>query len=402
MISSTNSNQTHPSHIPTDLIFDFDMYVLPSKFGDDVHRFWKTVQDSYPPIFWTPAHGGHWVATRGEDIKLMLEKYEQFSNNECFIPKGVMPRIIPSTLDPPEHTPFRGLIMPAFFPKALAEIEIKAREVAIEIIEKLRPKGHCEFVSEFAAEMPIIAFLMMVGLPLEDRKMLREWVSWTMPLTNPKAKEGWKSITDYILGWIEKRRINPGNDLISAIVQGTINGNRIADDEVVSICQTVLGGGLDTVVTMTSFIGRHLAQHPEDQIAIRNQPGMARDSVEEFLRRYGITNIAREVKSNLVYKGVSMAQGDMVVLPTSLYGLDERIHSDPMRLDLSREQRRHMAFGSGVHTCVGSMLARRELAIFLEEWLTRMPEFRIKSGTAPVVTTGLVNSVLEMHFEWNV
>src|SRR5215204_3017929 len=114
-----------PAHIAADLIFDFDMYRAMDGFADDAHAAWKHVQDSYPPLFWTPHHGGHWVATRGEDIRYMQETHAEFSSKECFIPRDVIPLIIPVQLDPPEHTPYRRLIMPAFLPKALVEIEKK-------------------------------------------------------------------------------------------------------------------------------------------------------------------------------------------------------------------------------------------------------------------------------------
>jgi len=391
----------HPVHVPPDLAFDFDMYALPEAFADDTHRYWKEVQKAYPPIFWTPRYGGHWVATRGEDIKHMLEKYEQFSNHESFIPKGVQPRIIPPTLDPPEHTPVRAMLQPAFSPKALVEVQKHAREVAIQIIEELQPRGECEFVGDFASNMPIVAFLTMLGLPVEDRIMLRGWVKMMTPSNGPHVVEGWRHITDYMKHWIEKRRANPTNDLISLVVHSKIGGRPITEEETISVCQVLLGGGLDTVVTMTSFVARHLAKHPEDRKTLREHPELALGAVEEFTRCFGTTNIGREVKSDLIYKGVSMRQGDMVAVCTPLYGLDDEIYAEATKVDIRRKQAaRHMSFGSGVHNCPGAVLARREIGIFIEEWLPRIPDFRIKTGTTPKVTTGLVNSMSEMWLEW--
>lgn len=399
-LSPTHTSD-HPAHVPSELAFDFDMYDLPAAFADDTHRYWKQVQQTYPSLFWTPRYGGHWVATHGDDIKYMLETYEEFSNHESFIPKGVQPRIIPPTLDPPEHTPVRALIQPAFTPKALVSVQQHAREIAIQVIEELKPRGECDFVRDFAGNMPIVAFLTMLGLPVEDRPMLRGWVQMMTPANNPNVVEGWRRITEYMQGWIDKRRANPGDDLISKVVHGKIGDRPITPEETMSICQVLLGGGLDTVVTMTSFVARHLAKHPEDRKTLREHPELIPGAVEEFARSFGTTNIGREVKKDLVYKGLTMRKGDMVAVCTPLYGLDDDIYPNATQVDIRRKGApRHMAFGSGVHNCAGAILARREMAIFVEEWLPRIPDFRIKAGTTPKVTTGLVNSMSEMWLEW--
>jgi cytochrome P450 len=391
----------HPAHVPGELAFDFDMYQLPAEFADDTHRYWKEVQKSYPALFWTPHYGGHWVATRGEDIKHMLETYQEFSNRESFIPKGVTPRLIPPTLDPPEHTPVRALLQPAFTPKALQDVTKRAREVAIEIIEQLRPRGECEFVGDFAGNMPIVAFLTMLGLPVEDRPLLRGYVAMMTPSNSPTVAEGWRRITEYLKVWIEKRKAQPGDDLISRVVHGRIGDRPITAEETMQICQVLLGGGLDTVVTMTSFVARHLARHPEDRRALREEPQLIPLAVEEFARCFGTTNIGREVQSDFVYKGITLRKGDMVAVCTPLYGLDDSIYPNATNVDIRRKgAARHMAFGSGVHNCLGAVLARREIGIFLEEWLPRIPEFHIKPGTTPKVTTGLVNSMSEMWLAW--
>ncbi len=391
-----------PAHVPGDLAFDFDMYVLPGEFGDDVHAYWKAVQDSYPSIYWTPHYGGHWVVTRGDDMKEIQLDYEQFSNCEPFIPKGILLKNFPEQLDPPEHTPIRKLIMPAFLPKALTDIEQKARDVAIEIIERLRPRGECEFVGEFSSVMPVIAFLSMLELPVEDAPMLKELTGMQTPVTNPGAVEAGKKITEYVKGWTARRKANPGNDLISTIVQAEINGRPLDDEEVLNMCQLVIAGGLDTVMIMTSFTARHLARHPEDRQYLREHPEKIPDAVEEFARRFGTSNLAREVRKDLVFKGISMRKGEQVMMPFPLYGLDDRIHADPMKVDFNRPSFRHSAFGMGPHTCPGAVLARREITIFLQEWLARIPDFRIKPGTRPDVVTGLINGISNLQLEWDV
>jgi cytochrome P450 len=391
----------HPAHVPADLAFEFDMYKLPEEYGSDPHAYWKAVQDSYPDIFWTPAYGGHWMALRGEDIKFIQSTSEQFSTTGIFIPRETMPkRQVPIQVDPPEHTPFRALIQPFFLPNALKDLEAKARGIAIDIIEKLKPRGECEFISEFSGVMPVLAFLQLAGLPLADLDMLRGWGHMVTPPTNPQAPEGWANFDRYVRQWIAHFKDAPGEGLISAVVNARIDGKPLADEDVYGICHLAVTGGLDTVMLMTSYTARHLAEHPEDRKYIREHPERIAAVVEEFARRFGTSNLGREVKADLVYKGLSLKKGEQVLMPYTLYGYDERIHDNPMKVDFTRTNSRHTNFGTGPHTCPGAVLARREITIFLEEWLKRIPDFRIKPGTTPECSIGIVNTIANLQLVW--
>jgi cytochrome P450 len=396
------SSGSIPAHVPSHLAFDFDMYVLPEQYGSDPHAYWKAVQDSYPDIFWTPAYGGHWVALRGEDIKTIQSDFEQFSNAGAFIPKGLSPVLIPEHLDPPEHTPFRKLIMPYFLPNALKELEEKARRIAIDIIEELRPQGGCEFVTDFSSVMPVLAFLHLAGLPEEDMPMLKGWGKLMSPANNPRAPEGWAKFVAYVTEWIERCKTEPRPGLINAIAHAEVNGQPLTDEQRISMATLAVSGGLDTVMLMTSFTAHHLAKHPEDRKYLREHPEKIADAVEEFGRRFGTSNLSRDIRADLVYKGIEMKKGEQVMMPFPLYGLDDRIYERPMEVDFNRPSFRHTSFGTGPHTCPGAMLARREITIFLQEWLTRIPEFRVKPGTAPVCGVGLINTIGNLQLEWDI
>lgn len=392
-----------PAHVPASLVRDFDLYRLPGlETGQtsDVHALWKAVQDTSPRVFWTPHHGGHWVVHRYADIEQLLLDHGTFSNAEPFIPKGIIPFQTPVQLDPPDHTAFRKLLMPAFTPAALAGATAAARQAAIDIIDEIRPRGGCEFVAEFAGVMPIIAFLNLVSLPREDTAYLRGVAMVMSNPSNPGAPAAWAEMSDYVRKQIALRREAPRDDLISSFLRAEVTGRSLTDEEIFSMTLLVVGGGLDTVASMTSLLAAHLAQHPELQQQLVMQPDLLDKAPEEIVRRFGTSNLARLVRKDVDIAGVRIKAGDIVLGLFPLAGLDETVNEDPLRLDFARARPRHFAFGTGPHTCIGNRLAKREIHIFLDEWLKRIPEFRLAPGTMPHVHTGIVNSVTRLELAW--
>jgi cytochrome P450 len=191
---------------------------------------------------------------------------------------------------------------------------------------------------------------------------------------------------------------------LSQIVNAEIDGQKIPMDKAVPFAVLVMFGGLDTVASMLGFVTRFLAMNPEhrrEMAANFREEAFMRSAIEELLRRHGIANTAREIAYDFEYKGISFKTGEMILPPNMLVGLDDRKVSDPLTVDFRRPiPNPHAAFGNGPHTCPGATLARRELRVFLEEWFARIPEFGVKPGTKPVMATGMVNGVLELHLEW--
>lgn len=400
----TTTMKEIPAHIPRDLVRDLDLYALPgleSGHTLDVHALWKQVQDTHPPVFWTPHYGGHWVVTRFAEIEKLLFEHARFSSSEPFVPRGVIPLQIPVQFDPPQHGPFRKLLMPAFSPKVLARATERARAAAVEIIERLLPLGRCEFVNDFAGTMPVIAFLTLIDLPEEDYSYLRGIAVRMYSPANPAAPAAWAEMSAYVQGHIDERRKRPRDDFISSLLTAKVEGRTLTSEEIFGMCLLIVGGGLDTVVSMTSFAAAHLAQKPDARAALVGNPDALANAVEEIARRFGTSNLGREVRHDTTLGGIDMRQGDIVMALIPLAGLDETVTEDPMTLDFTRRRPRHLAFGIGPHTCIGNTLARREIRIFLEEWLSRIPDFRLAAGTLPHITTGIVNSVADLHLEWD-
>ncbi|MBB4615042.1 cytochrome P450 [Novosphingobium taihuense] len=394
-----------PNHVPSDLVVDFDFYNIPGS-DEDIQSAYAAFQKSFPDIFWTPHNGGHWVATRAEDILVMQKDHQRFSYRHVTLPpmpEGTPPQI-PLELDPPMHAHFRRPLVQALQPGAVAKLEQGVHDVCVQTIEALMPRGECEFVEEFAKVLPITVFLRMVNLPIEDKDFLLPIAEASVRGSDSQTRvKAMQDMGGYLYKWIEERRENPGDDLLSLVVNTQIRGERISVEEATSYAALILFGGLDTVAGMLSFFARFLATHDEHRqqiIANLDDEVFLKSAIEELIRRHGMANTARLVTHDFDYKGITFKAGDRLLPPNLLVGMDDRLNPDPATVDFARQGGIHAAFGNGPHACPGAILARRELRIFLREWLSRIPDFRIKPGSKPVLATGQVNGILKLDLVW--
>ncbi len=404
-MASAVAEAPRPAHIPESLVFDFDYTGLAA--GGDIHAAYVAVQASMPDIFWTPRNGGHWVVTDAEDIVAILRDAQRFSNRHITLPpmpEG-RPRLIPTELDPPVHAHYRKPLVEALLPRTIHRIEGEMRAVAIEAIERLRPLGGCEFIDDFARILPIHVYFRLVDLPLDDKAYLLKLSEETVRgRTGEERLAGVQKMGAYIADWVTKRRAAPGDDLLSQVIGHDVGGKTLTDEEAVNYAAVMLFGGLETVATMMGFFARFLAEHPDHRRELAERIDdlpFVQGAVEELLRRHGIANVSREIAGDFAYKGVDFRSGDLI-LPASVFvGLDERANPDPLAVDFQRKGAQSIPFGVGRHACPGSNLARRELQVFLQEWLRRIPEFRLKSGSTPEVEVAPVNAMLRLELEWD-
>jgi len=393
-----------PAHVPVERVVDFDFYNF-LKDGEDVHLAWLALRDSSPEIFWTPRNGGHWVVTRAEDIEVVQGDYDRFSFESTLIPP--VPRPLPAhpiDLDPPLHSKYRFLISPAFSPAAVASLERKARGLAISIIDGLAPKGECEFMSDFAKNLPIVVFLGMMDLPWEDSDLLLPLADQIVRPSYPGAQhEARHKIAHYLRSWLDKRQAEPGKDLISDLFRAKVDGEPLPYDTVLGMCVLLMSGGLDTVATMLGYAAQCLATNPKQRQLLIEDPELIPNAIEEMLRRYPISQTGRIITRDMDYKGLQFKQGECIQQIGTLVGLDDRKFGDPLKVDFRRlDADQHATFGQLPHKCIGAPLARRELRVFIEEWLKRIPDFTIKPSTHPRHTCGTVNGCAELHLSWDV
>ncbi|WP_068071757.1 cytochrome P450 [Novosphingobium lentum] len=391
-----------PAHVPPGLVHDFD-FLAPSVPGD-LYQWWDRVHEA-PPIFWTQRHGGHWVTTRHADIAHVLETYDTFSSQQMTVPRGTHSFPSPPIMyDPPLHTDFRKLLAPFFTPKSIGNLELKARALSVALIEGFAATGECEFVSQFALAMPIGIFLSLVDLPDTDRLELLGCAEKMVRGHTPEEQtEGFMQAYAYLGRVFAARRENPGDDILSSIMQGTVeDGRPLTEMELLGMGALLLAGGLDTVAGMMGFIMIHLAEHDDQRRQLAAQQELIPMAVEELMRRFQIANVARLVVRDTELGGVAMKAGDMVLTPTSMAGIDPERYPDSMTVDFARADKRSLVFGKGAHQCIGAFLARTELRVFLAEWLGRIPEFRIAPGQRPVTVPGRANAVHSLPLVWDI
>ncbi len=393
-----------PAGVPAERIVDFDIYDFPVD-GLDYQGSMRKILASRPgAVLWSPHNGGHWIVRTSDTVAKVLSDHEHFSSRRIQVESAPSERaaLVPLQLDPPAHAPYRALLQHALSPKAVGQLGIRARELTIELIEGFKADGYCEFIGQFAQHLPIAIFMEIVGLPADDRLYLTSIAEIAMRgETDAERQEAIGKLMAYGMGKVAERRANPGTDLISRVVGTDVDGKPIDDAALSGLTLLLLLGGLDTVASTLGFYAQFLATHPEHRKRLQDDPDLIVNANEELLRRFPIAVLAREVKADVELDGVLLKAGEMVLVPTQMDGLDERKFADPLTVDFHREKPgANSTFGGGVHRCVGSMLARTELRIFLEEWLKRIPDFAIKPRTSPRVSARSVATITRLELVW--
>ncbi|MET0379530.1 MAG: cytochrome P450, partial [Spongiibacteraceae bacterium] len=396
---------TKPDYVPADRVYDFDIYNFPVENAEYQLALKKLTAPNIPEVFWTPRNGGHWLVTRSVEINKVLSDYAHFSSRTVVVPKPDRPTppFKPLQIDPPDHVKFRNIIAGHLSPKAVTQLAETARALTIELIEGFKAKGECEFISEFAQHLPIAIFMKIVDLPESDRGMLTDWAEVAMRGETDDERVGaLMQFVGYGLQKTKERRTNPGTDMFSAIAAAKIDGEYLDDDTMGGMVLLMLTAGLDTVASMLGFFALFLARHPGHRQQLIADPSLIPNATEELLRRFPIAILAREVVEDYEFAGVTLRAGDMVVMPSQLDGLDDRRFENAETVDFSRKIPTHATFGGGTHRCMGAMLARTELRIFLEEWLKRIPDFEVKPGAEASVIARTVATITSLPLVWKV
>lgn len=404
MATSPLSSPRTPGIAP-ELIVDFDAYA-PVPQDSDQFRTLLALRDYAArhdaDLLWTRSNGGHWIATRGPTIKSIFGDYDRFSTASVFIGAPNPEPLVPTEYDEPEHGAFRRLLEPTFRPQSVEHWSAEARALAIGLIDGFAGARKCEFVRDFAEHLPIIIFLKIVDLPLDHREMLLKLVNGALrPKSEEVRSEAVAQMSDYVDRLVADRLARPGSDVFSQALQADVLGRRLNRVEARGLARSLLIGGLDTVAAVLGWAAWFLATSPAHRRRLIEEPGIIPRAANELLRRFSVVTNARVVRDDMDYLGMPMRKGDQVLLPTGLFGMDDTVFADPLTVDFDRrDSHRHIAFGHGSHRCVGAPLALREMHLFLEEWLKRIPDFELDPDDAPVRVTGVVNGFERLPLRW--
>lgn len=397
MVNDPYFNENVPTHVPAALVRDFNLY--DHETVDPYLAVEALFEDGTPEIFWTRNNGGHWIVLGVEAIQGVGTDYHTFSATRLMVPDSQnndTPTYPPNDTDPPLHTAYRGAIAPLFLPDRVETYVESIRLLTRSLIVELKARGECEFVEDFATQMPIISFLRILDFPEKDRLRLLEIASGVFnPVDEDHRARAGRDLSDYLEPYVQDRVANPRlNDAISHVVQQTDHGRPLDYEEIVKLVRSALLAGLDTVTSVLGFTARYLAENPETRHALIEDPKLHGRAIEELLRRYPVSaSLGRYLMKDVVYRGVELKKGDHIIWGVGMYNFDRTRFSCPMEVKLDRKGHRHGSFGVGNHFCVGAPLARAELRIFMEEWLREIPDFRIKS-TADVKYRGGFNTGL--------
>jgi cytochrome P450 len=368
----------------------------------DPYPIWEALRTKCP-VAHTDRYGGGWFPVTHEFVSEVANDTEHFTSRTVVIgngrpgieappaPIGVAP---PITSDPPFHQVARRLLLPAFSPKTVNALEPRIRDLCNRLLDKM--EGH-EVVNggmEYAQYIPPAVIASMLGFPEADEDLFREFVHVVLEgVDEPdimKRIETFQPIEDYILTQVEDHIANPRDDLTSYLLDVEIMGHKLEPSHIFGSIILILVAGIDTTWSGIGASIYHLATHPEDLARLVAEPDLMPVAVEEFLRFYAPVTMARLVKEDYDFHGCPMKKDDWVLLGFPAANRDPEAFDRADEFIIDREINRHLAFGLGIHRCVGSNLARLELRVALEEFVKRFPKFTLENSNAVTWAQGQV------------
>ena len=398
-----------PDHVPDELIHPFDFRLDP-RIEIDPWSFFASAAD-LPEVFWSPDLGGHWVLARAARIQEAWMRPDLFSARSVSVPRIDSPyRLIPNNLDPPEHRAYQQIFTRQMFaPRIIDALAHAFRAMTRARIDAFFPEGCADFNAEYAQPLPVQIFLSMLGVAPERRVEFDSGVQRVFRGTTPEdVFGGMTEVAQLLDEWIESemadREAPRDAHVLEAMLRAEIDGRRLDKAELTSMATMLMLAGLDTVTSATLHQILFLATHPQHRQQLIDDPAKIPNAVEELLRRFSAPNLGRIVAQDCTFAGVPMREGDMVLVSTTIAGLDGERFERPFEVDFDRPglKAESLSFGTGIHMCSGHALARTELAITLQELLPRLPNLRLREGAeVRYASGGTLTITTPVPIEWD-
>lgn len=376
---------------------------------EDPYPVYRELRD-HAPVYWS-SQANCWVLSRYHDVSAALADPATYSSASGIFPTppGVdmtelfLPMLIMS--DPPRHTQLRHLVTKAFTPRRIAGLETSIYTVVDDLLDQVPETGPWEFVSGFAGPLPAIVIADMLGVPREDRHRFRTW-STTLVQSNPTrgefgpGLEAAAALYEYFSAFLTQRRRDPRDDLMTALVHAEVDGQRLSEDELLGFCLLLLVAGHETTTNLLSNSAVLLAQHPESRRQLADKPDLIPAAVEELLRYDSpVQGLARTLTRHVDLHGQRMEAGDTVLLLFGSANRDDHTFPDADHFDINRLPERQVAFGRGLHFCLGASLARLEARVALQALLARHHDWDVDLDSAVRLRSGPIRgySSLPVH-----
>jgi hypothetical protein len=361
--------------------FRYDPSTL--EFQDNIWDVYRTLRDEHP-VYYDDVKN-QFVLSRFDDVWRAVHDHETFSSvvEEA---ASLLPQMI--YMDPPRHTALRALVSRAFTPSRVAEVAELVRTVARELVDRIAERRECEFQHEFAAILPSVLIAKMIGVPDEHVPKFREWTESFLEITESSDfAEAAANIYGLFAELLAERRAHPRDDMMTALIGAEADGERLTDDELLGFCLLLVLAGNDTTSSLIGTGTVMLARDPEQRALLVHDPSLWPGAIEEMNRIESPTQVLpRTATKDVKLHGVTIPAGSRVMLAWGAANHDDRMFPDPERLDVTRTVERHLAFGHGVHYCLGANLARLEARVAFEEWHARFPEYQLAAEPARIVS----------------
>ena len=389
-----------------------DLDIFDPRYIDDPFAIWQELRGACPVAF-SERTGRSWMPVDYDDIATIAHDTKHFSSRRVAVVDPPLKEnrtrleAPPITSDPPVHTWARRILLPAFAPGRIEEMRPVARELARELLDAVADQSHADAARDYAQHIPVRIIAHMLGVPASDEAMFTNWAVRILQEGFNDLQGGLDAIVETLayFGVRVDERIAMSSDerpddLITLLIETEVEGAPLDRRHLLGTCFLLLIAGIDTTWSAIGASLWHLATHPEDQARLRSEPELIDAAVEEFLRVYSPVTMARDVVTDIEMAGCPMKAGDKVVMSFPAGNRDPKHFENPDDFIIDRGHNRHFAFGSGIHRCVGSNLARMEMKVAIQEWLARIPDFELSDPDRVTWTGGQVRGPRTIPVRW--
>lgn len=369
-----------------------DINLSSPEFLSDPYPVYHHIRE-IDPVFWMPhtgPTGGMWLVTRYADVAAVLKDARLSKDVSRIAPADELTPLDHAMLgkDPPDHTRLRSLAAQAFTPKRIADLEPRIADIVDDLLAPVRANGTLDFIAEFALPLPIIVIAELLGVPPEDRNTFRSWSNDIVRGADAvqgseenarKGQEASIALAGYFRDLIQERRRDPRRDLISGLIEARDAQDRLNETELLGTCILLLIAGHETTVNLLGNGLLALLRHPDQRTRLQRRPEHIPAAVEEMLRFDSPVQRAtfRIATETTAIGGKPIKAGQQVSAVIGAANRDPTQFPDPDRFDVTREPNRHLAFGLGIHFCLGAPLARTEARIAFSRIFEKLPNIQL-------------------------